>query len=139
MDISQSFLNFISKQTGVTHADVSEMSESEKKGNCVIYVSNYEYRRAIKYAKRIRTNRDKWYAVEIGYDEYCYWVAHSQIESFNRMNKIMQTTSEMNVDQMITDAMQRLKKNQAICEEIEKLPEEELVDEETFRKMMGEH
>lgn len=135
---SKSLITFINKQTGIEHEDIRLMSDEEKKGNCVVYVSNYDYRKTLKYVKRIRTNTGKWYASEIAYEEFCYWVAHSQMELFKKMNEITQSTSGMNIDDMIYDAVERMKKYQAIEDELCELPEEDLIDEDTFRKMMGE-
>ena len=132
------FLNFVDKKTGIIHKEVAKMTDDEKKSNCMIYVSYYDYKEDQRYVKRIKTCTEEWYAIEISYEEYCYWVAHSQFEMFKKINKISNSNMGMDIEQMIRDATNRLQKFQALEEETAKLPEEDLVDEETFRKMMGQ-
>ena len=131
-------MNYVNVQTGVEHLHMIEMSDEEKNGKCFIFVSYFDYKDQQRYVKRIKSNKDIWYMNEISYEEYCYWVAHSQFEMFKKMNKIVGASSGLDIESMIQDAVQRLKKCQAIDDEMQELPEEDLVDEETFRKMMGE-
>ena len=131
-------INFVNKQTGVEHLHIIDMSAEEKSDRCLVFVSSFDYEDQQRYVKRIKSNKSVWYMNEISYDEYCYWVTHSQFEMFKKMNKIMGSTSGLDMEGMIEDAMHRLKKCQAIDEEMEKLPEEDLIDEDAFRKMMGD-
>jgi hypothetical protein len=130
-------LNYINKITDIKHSVIQNMTVEEQSGGCLVYVSAIDYKDTVRYVKRVQSSLDKWYASEISYEEYCYWIVNLQYEMFKKVSKIQGLTGDMNVESLIDSAMKKIQQYQAIEEETMKLPEEDLVDERSFKKMMG--
>ena len=164
--IPEDFMKHIDGITGVEHLPFDEMPEEEMDGECKIYVGPAIYKGVERFAKRVQTESGTWYVDEITYIEYIEWAIKTQVEMIKRaqdiakysegldysalskraQEEIENETSEQQkkadeaADTFISDVMKAIKKSQgfdAIKEEKMKLPEEELIDEDQFKKMWG--
>jgi hypothetical protein len=136
--ISDELMKYVNKATQIDHRLIEEITDEELQSDCLILVAVVPFKNQEYYVKRIKTQEGNWYISEMTDIEYIQWVAIVQAQMLNKAKQISKFTEGLDYESLIEKAQAQIDKEEALKKEKEKLPEEDLIDEDDFKKMWGE-